>query len=92
MFVEKECRVSVQRDRVEKVRMKIAEKIVDRDGKRKESIIEAWNRKSRWIKQVKQNLEQNGIGILRGEDIGMAEIDRRISRRRDRDWRRGVKV
>ena len=27
---------------------------------------------------------------LRGEKIGMAEIDRRISRRRDRDWRRGV--
>ena len=72
-FVENECRFSGHRDRVERARIKLLKRILDRESKCKESIVDSWNSGVRWIVEVKENLRRNEIGIEKIEVLSTKE-------------------
>mgnify|MGYP000241734625 CR=1 FL=1 len=89
-FVERECRFSGQRDRVEKARIKLLKRILDRESKGKLSVVESWNSGARWIVEVKENLRKNNISVEELEDMSNKELEKKIKDRKRKDWWKGI--
>ena len=89
-FIDMEMGWSSQRERIEKARLKVAKRMVERRGKARESMVKGWKEEGRWIKEVKENLRRNEIGEGEFEEMDWKEIEKRINKRRKKDWWEGV--
>ena len=58
-----------QKERIDFARLRMAKRMIDRNGKAKESIVKGWSLEERWIRKVKENLRRYGIGEDEFEEL-----------------------
>ena len=61
-FVNREMGWSKQKERIDFARLRVAKRMIDRNGKAKERIVKGRSLEARWIREVKENLRRYGIG------------------------------
>ena len=59
--------------------MRVAKRMIDRNGKAKESIVKGWSMDGRWIREVKENLRRYGIGEDKFEELEWKELNRKMT-------------
>ena len=85
-FVEKEFGATSQTGRSEKASIKLLSRMVEREGKIRESIVERWDVRAVWIKKIRNNMKRNGIEDYELEDLRSRDAEKRINERRNKDW------
>lgn len=83
---------SSQRDRIERARLKLFKRMIDRGGKAKEMIVDNWRFEGKWIREVKNNLEHNGIKEWEIEVMDLKELEKRIKIRKQLEWVKGIEA
>ena len=58
-------------------------RMVQRDGKIRESIVDGWDTRAVWIKKIRNNMKKNGIEDYELEDLRSRDAEKRINERRN---------
>ena len=90
-FVERELGVSCQKERVDRVRIRMAKRILERGGKMREEIVKNWNSGFAWIKELRNNIRWIGIQEEEFEEMELKEINKAMRVARNRDWEEGMR-
>ena len=57
-FVNREMGWSSRMERIDFARLRVAKRMIDRNGKAKESIVKGWSLEGHWIREIKENLRR----------------------------------